>query len=1058
MKQRILIIGFTFLLLVSIGMSIWRPNAVKADTIAYNYTNSQYKTITGPEGTFNEQSSGIYTANGSYVIRTSNNKDGGTSGTITNTTTNITRDISIGLPQPYSGVWLDHSTIKADNGKLTFVDGQIDKNLSFAITNGADTCQNKDSIDNFLHGVSASDNRNATATAQIHIFTTPGGGNNNCVGQTYDIKMSDPSKAFETYFVWQDAGTITTSDSRVIFTQSNGSGPFYGTSGPSGDSNCVSSITATAQATSGQLILRNGNLKEGWPTNISDATLTDDGKGCSASSAITEPIGHPENAKKPVGSSGLGSSGSNVAQPQLSCSTQITNPLTWFICPIIDLANGAISAFDNEINSQLNINTDKYLNENNHSSSAAGPQYYAVWSSMRYLALSLLVITGLVMVISQALSIGVFDAYTIRKVLPRMVLAVIFISLSWELLRLLVDVSNALGNGIRTLIYAPFVGGKTGIDSAIGVGAAATGVQGLVAIGGLGIGIAFGLVGMLTFALTGLIAVFTAIAVLVFRQILILLLIATAPLAIVCFILPNTQKVWKMWWENLIKALLMFVMIEALIAAGRVFAATAKTTGNSESLLTQLIVFVAYFGPYFLLPATFRLAGGIMSSVGSFATSSTSGLRKGLSSFRSNRAGDRVKKFRAGGVYNQTTKRGRFGNSLGGYLFNPDEKVPYKLGTKGGAVGRALFGGTATRLGSEIEEKKLEHSGKVFEMLNKSGMNDKGYRAISGAIDGLSEPVRKKFIENGLQNGLQTEADYHTAAEILQSSDVDTERKAASALERAAPIVMNKQRYGLGYGDARAAGLMGLSAHGFTTGQDLGRVGNLMAGYSYDEDNNLVKKGATHGSVAFSEAAIVQSELYGVKGSPDVKAGYGHVMKRDANGNFDGFVSGVSDEGGRGWDLLGSIGQGEWAGAKAGMFKADRLGGVIQDVIDVGGTDATKRDAVVQKWRTQGASQDTIDKRLNIAQTQRNVVLGELSQMAGSYSYGPADSRVAATEILKSNGLEHLANQLPTAEEAARQARLGGPGGGGGNQTPGTPQIPETGYRPPGPPTQGPPS
>ena len=55
--------------------------------------------------------------------------------------------------------------------------------------------------------------------------------------------------------------------------------------------------------------------------------------------------------------------------------------------------------------------------------STTGKPLYEAWDSVRDIALALLAIITLVMVFSQAVSIGPFDAYTVKKVLPRLIIA-----------------------------------------------------------------------------------------------------------------------------------------------------------------------------------------------------------------------------------------------------------------------------------------------------------------------------------------------------------------------------------------------------------------------------------------------------------------------------------------------------------------------------------------------------------------------------------------------------------------------------------------------------------
>jgi hypothetical protein len=239
----------------------------------------------------------------------------------------------------------------------------------------------------------------------------------------------------------------------------------------------------------------------------------------------------------------------------------------------------------------------------------------------------LVAVFALVAIVSQALGFEIIDAYTIRKVLPRLLIAAIGITLSWPLMVFFINFTDALGFGVRQLIYAPFSGQGAAFQKVEFGG----GAQVLTFFAAGGAIVALGFAGLLSFVATAALAVAVAFLVLTLRQMIVVLLVIFAPIAIACFILPNTQKVWKLWHDSFTKALLMFPIIAGFIAIGRVFAAVNSHGAGS---VNQIIAFTAYFAPYFLIPFTFRLAGGAVATIG------------GLVNDRSRGAFDRLKKFR----------------------------------------------------------------------------------------------------------------------------------------------------------------------------------------------------------------------------------------------------------------------------------------------------------------------------------------------------------------------------------------------------------------------------
>ena len=160
--------------------------------------------------------------------------------------------------------------------------------------------------------------------------------------------------------------------------------------------------------------------------------------------------------------------------------------MTWLVCPFIRVMNSGVSFAVNAINNLLTVQVNSEFDDTcldttsptyvapdttitNYESSTAPPSVnaitvtkgcvatdtnYMLWGDIRNIALSLLVIISLIMVISTALDIGPFDAYTVKKVLPRILVAVIAITFSWEIGRFLVKLSDDLGSGIYYLIYS----------------------------------------------------------------------------------------------------------------------------------------------------------------------------------------------------------------------------------------------------------------------------------------------------------------------------------------------------------------------------------------------------------------------------------------------------------------------------------------------------------------------------------------------------------------------------------------------------------------------------
>lgn len=382
-------------------------------------------------------------------------------------------------------------------------------------------------------------------------------------------------------------------------------------------------------------------------------------------------------------SNGSGSTSSDTQSPQLACTLSLFNPLTWLICPLVSAAQGAIEGLTNGIDSLLTINTNEIF-ANTTQKGSTGSGFYQAWNTFRIFGAGLIVIAGLIMLIAQAAGTDVIDAYTIHKVLPRILIAVIFITLSWPLLNFAITLTNDIGTGIRAIIYTPFEGIGTTVK--VNGGAATVG-----AIVGTATFLTLGLLGIASFMLTALLAVFVGFIVLFLRQVVIQMLVIFAPLAIACYVLPGTQKAWNFWKDTFISMLIVFPIISAMIAMGRVFSVVMynNRTGGVPTFVNEIGAFIVYFLPYFLLPAAFRWAGGAMATLGGFVNDRHRGAFDRLKNFRKTQAANNAHAMKVGNRFrsdnalaNRFNAASRGVSNLGAAGFNPMKmKSRFQAGT-----------------------------------------------------------------------------------------------------------------------------------------------------------------------------------------------------------------------------------------------------------------------------------------------------------------------------------------------------------------------------------------
>jgi hypothetical protein len=309
--------------------------------------------------------------------------------------------------------------------------------------------------------------------------------------------------------------------------------------------------------------------------------------------------------------------------------------LSWIVCPIVIGSIQAVNAMDNMINKLLTVDTKPIFD----TSTKSGESYKKSWSVFRSIALGIVIIATLIIIISTAFGYEILDAYTLRKLLPRILISVVFITLSWSVLEFLITLTNDVGNGIRALIYMPFQGNGVEFGAISGLATA-----GLLGVGG----VTLGAMGLLSLVVTALLAVFIAFMVLVLRELVIVVLVLMAPIGIACLILPNTRKGWQLWQNSLTVMLVVFPIISAIIATGRVFSITVSSGSEGGDVVNQLIAFTAYLLPYFMLPFAFRMAGGAMATLAGLANDRSRGAFDRLKGYRGNKTQENFGKMKTG--------------------------------------------------------------------------------------------------------------------------------------------------------------------------------------------------------------------------------------------------------------------------------------------------------------------------------------------------------------------------------------------------------------------------
>jgi len=283
--------------------------------------------------------------------------------------------------------------------------------------------------------------------------------------------------------------------------------------------------------------------------------------------------------------------------PPSSTVNCVAGSFTWAICPLI---NGMLSVIQWI---ETNIIQPFIVEPPFDKNTPAIAPVYSIWTHMRDVASVFFILIFFLVIFGTAIG---FNNYTIKKVLPHLVAGAIIMPFSWYICAIGIDIGNVLGSGLVALMGAiiptPTIDFGSNLET-IFYGAGAV-VLGTIALSGMSVGL----------LLTILIAILATFFTLVLRKILIILLVILSPFAILAWILPNTEKIFKQWWTNLARLILMYPLILALFEAGRLFATVAGTAvgGAGTDGVRPLFQLAGLFLPLGLVPWTFSMAGGAL--------------------------------------------------------------------------------------------------------------------------------------------------------------------------------------------------------------------------------------------------------------------------------------------------------------------------------------------------------------------------------------------------------------------------------------------------------------
>lgn len=252
---------------------------------------------------------------------------------------------------------------------------------------------------------------------------------------------------------------------------------------------------------------------------------------------------------------------------------------------------------------------------------------HKAWGYLRDFGNILFSVILLSLILTQAAG-GVLSSYTMRKMMPRIVVTAVLVNVSFILTSSAIDISNIVGSSITTVIHefsSPksevegFSNWESIVTSVAYAGGAAAGTFAVLT----------SLAALLPMLITAVFSMVIVLVILLLRQSLVIILVVLSPVAIAMRLLPGTEKWFKKWKDLFIQMIMLYPAI-ALVFAGSYFASTiivssATEQGGLEGSLLAIFGLAIQVLPLFITPIVMKLGGSTLNSFGGTLKSKMSG-------------------------------------------------------------------------------------------------------------------------------------------------------------------------------------------------------------------------------------------------------------------------------------------------------------------------------------------------------------------------------------------------------------------------------------------------
>lgn len=236
-----------------------------------------------------------------------------------------------------------------------------------------------------------------------------------------------------------------------------------------------------------------------------------------------------------------------------------------------------------------------------------------VWATFRNITNIGFVVLFLVIIVSQLTGFAISN-YSIKKLLPKLIVGVILVNLSFYIAQIMVDLSNIVGHYLFKLL----------VNDGHTVSGFATQYNNLTLVKGT----VATILSLLLLIITSVLSIISAVVAIVataIRDAIIIVLVVISPLALLCGIVPAFNRFHSTWWRVLINMLTIFPMASMLI--GTAFLVDKIIYTSDSGIVSFIIAKLAVSGTLITLPfliiqavrqidSTIKVGGrGILSAI-----------------------------------------------------------------------------------------------------------------------------------------------------------------------------------------------------------------------------------------------------------------------------------------------------------------------------------------------------------------------------------------------------------------------------------------------------------